>query len=107
MNMETINTKDCGTHLYRVSLWCGCGYQLSTFDVYAFCEEEALEYVLAFCEEYDFVELFATGDYIETKLCLTDEERNEMFLYVDPTMMDNSAFPAYLLKENLDVTLVA
>ena len=103
--MNIINTKDCGTHLFHVSVWCGCGYQLSTFDVYSFDEEEALEYVLAHCEKCDFCELFATDDYIESKLCLTDEERDDMFLYVDPTRMDRRAYPAYFLKENLEITL--
>lgn len=101
--MEAINLKECGTHLFRVSLWCGCGYVLNTFNVYACCEEESLERVLAHCEKYDFCELFVAEDYIESKLCLTDEERDEMFLYVDPTMTDIHAYPAYFRCENLRI----
>lgn len=101
--MNTINTEDCGTHLFRVSLWCGCGYTLDTFDVYACHEEEALEYVLAHCEKYDFCNLFETADDIESKLCLTDEERDEMYVYIDPTMTDSRAYPAYLRLENLRI----
>ena len=99
--MNTINTKDCGTHLFRVSLWCGCGYSLDTFDVYAFGEEEALEHVLAYCEECSFCDLFMTADYIVNKLCLTEEERGEMYIYIDPTMTDGRSYPAYLRLENL------
>ena len=99
--MNTINTEDCGTHLFRVSLWSGAGYSLDTFNVYAFHEEEALEYVLAHCEKYDFCGLFETADYIENELCLTDEERDEMYTYIDPTMTDSHAYPAYLRLENL------
>lgn len=100
---NSINTKDCGTHLFRVSLWRGCGYSLDTFAVYAFDEEEAIEYVLAYCEAYDFYDLFVTADCIESKLCLTEEERDEMFIYIDPTMIDDRSYPAYLRLENLRI----
>ena len=75
--------------------------------MYAKHEEEALEYVLAFAEENDFVELFWTDDYIESKLCLTEEEKDEMFIYVEPTMTDSRAYPAYILSENLKIEKLA
>lgn len=105
--METINTKECGTHLFRVSVWCGCGYNLDTFNAYAFSEEESLEYVLAFLEKNDMFDLFVTEDYIANKLCLTDEERDEMFVYVDPTLTDSRAYPSYIYSENLRIEKVA
>lgn len=105
--MKTINNKECGCNLYSVGLYPGCGYYLSTYNVYAKHEEEALEYVLAFAEENDFVELFWTDDYIESKLCLTEEEKDEMFIYVEPTMTDSRAYPAYILSENLKIEKLA
>lgn len=105
--METINTNECGTHLFRVSVWCGIGYTLDTFNTYAFNEEEALEYVLSYVERNDMFGLYATEDYIAHKLYLTDEERDEMFIYVDPTLTDYKAFPAYLYSENLRIEKVA
>lgn len=105
--METINNKESGCSLYSVGLWCGCGYHISEYNVYANHEDEALERVLAFVEEHDFVELFYTDDYIESKLCLTEAEKDEMFVYVDPTMTDRRAYPAYILAENLKIEKLA
>lgn len=101
--MEAINTKDCGTYLFRVSLWPGYGYFLDSYDVYAFSEEESLEYVLAFLEKHDICDLFRTEDYIEDKLDLTEAEKDEMFLYVDPTMTDSRAYPAYLFIQEMRI----
>lgn len=101
--METINNKIDGAFLFKVTLWCGVGYLTSGFCVYANDEEEAMERVLAFIEKNDFVELFWTDDYIESKMEITELEKDEMFLYIDPTMTDNSAYPAYVLNENLGI----
>lgn len=40
--MEIINNRECGCSLYSVALWCGCGYHVSVFNVYAGHEDEAL-----------------------------------------------------------------
>lgn len=105
--METINSNECGCNLYTVGLWPGCGYYLSEYNVFANHEEEALEYVLAFLEKNDFVDLFWTDEYTDSKLCLTEAEKDEMFVYVDPTMTDGRAYPAYILAENLSIEKLA
>lgn len=103
---NVINTVDYGTALYRVYLWPGCGYSLSTFDVYAYDDEQALEIVMAHVQKYDFCELFCTPEYID-HLGWTDDEINEMFLYIDPTTEDAAAMPAYFYTENLGVEKIA
>ena len=97
-----INDKECGTYLYKVSLWCGCGYTTSSFNVYAFHEEEALEYVLAYLERIDYNGLFFTEEEVRD-MDLDIVEKEEMFIYIDPTMTDPSARPAYILTENAGI----
>ena len=100
--MRTINSKDCGTYLYKVSLWCGCGYTTCSFNVYAFHEEEVLEYVLAYLERIEYDGLFFTEEEVD-EMNLDIIEKEEMFIYIDPTMTDPSARPAYILAENAGI----
>lgn len=100
--MTTINTKDCGTFLYKVSLWSGSGYYVWNFNVYAFHEEEAFEYVLAHLERIGYDVLFYTEGEVND-MDLTFVEKEQMFFYIDPTMTDPSAHPAYFRTENAGI----
>ncbi len=102
--METINGIDCGIHIYEVRLWCGKGYTTQVFHAYAFDEDEALEYTLAYIEAHDMNTLFYTQEEVQ-ELGLTEDEKEDMFMYIDPTMIDGQAYPAYVLAENLGIEL--
>lgn len=43
---------------YEVGLWCGSGYQLTTFEVDADCEESALEKAIVQAENESLFGLF-------------------------------------------------
>lgn len=102
---QVVNTDFDGDKKFKVALWTGVGYCLQEFEVYAFNEEHALECVLAFCEKTGARGLYTTDEQINEDL--TDEERDEIYLYIDPTMADKKAFPAYVLLENLMIEKVA
>lgn len=98
-----INANDSEfVNAYRVGLWPGCGYCLDTFDVRANHEEQALEIVLAYCQQHNYI-----SDFVEVEdECLdelTEDELEEMYYYIDPTMEEPSARPAYIRLENLFV----
>ena len=100
-----VNDNECGDKNFKVCLWTGAGYNVAMFEVFAFNEEHALECVLAYCEEKALCGLYTTEEQIDEDL--TDEERDELYYYIDPTMADNKAFPAYVRLENLGIEKVA
>lgn len=97
-----VNNSECGDKKFKVCLWTGAGYNVAMFEVFAFNEEHALECVLAYCEGKALCWVYTT----EVNEDLTDEERDELYYYIDPTMTDNKAFPAYVLLENLMIEKV-
>lgn len=94
---QVVNTDFDGDKKFKVALWTGAGYNVAMFEVFAFNEEHALECVLAYCEEKALCGLYTTEEQIDEDL--TDEERDELYLYIDPTMEDKKAFPAYVLLD--------
>lgn len=84
---------------YNIGLWCGSGYLLDTFAVSASCEEEALEILLSKLEKDNRTDLYLTGE----ELGDYDTETDESYIYIDPTMSDPNAFPAYIRAENLKI----
>lgn len=90
---------------YIVSLWPGVGYYTKQITVNAFSEQGALEAALAFCEAKGLNGLFIEVD--EMNEDLTDEERDEIYIYVDPTFEGTNTRPAYIYAENLDIQIIA
>lgn len=84
---------------YIIGLWCGRGYLLDTFAVSASCEEEALEILMSKLEKDNRTDLYLTGE----ELGDYDAETDESYIYIDPTMSDPNAFPAYIRAENLKI----
>jgi hypothetical protein len=100
-----VNTDFDGDKKFIVVLWTGVSYILQEFEVYAFNEEHALACVLAFCEKKGIRGLYITEDQFSEDL--TDEERDELYYYIDPTMADRKAFPAYVRLENFGIEKVS
>lgn len=92
---------------YIVSLWPGVGYYTKQIEVTAFSEEQALEAALAYCQANGLDGLYYECEEIDDDDELTDDEKDELYLYVDPTMEDSNAHPAYINLENLGIEKVA
>lgn len=95
--------------IWEIGIWCGCGYYLDTFELEASCEEELLDVAMAYCQKNGHKDLYITLENYDKYLeGLTDEEREREeedsgLIYVDPTMTDPDAFPAYFRAENLRI----
>lgn len=115
-DLTLVNSESDGDKLYIVKLWWGSGYQLDCYNAYAFNEEEALNYVVAYIEKEDpgILEMSdEAADMLRTELA--DEnglensleaedlpEFQETFMYVDATT--EGAFDAhYIYAENLQI----
>ena len=113
---ELVNDEESGSRLYEISLWWGSGYTLDMYRAYAFSEEEALNYVVAYVEK-KYPEVLESLDEDAYKLLteLADEEglidpmyAEEMpqfsgtFKYVDATM-EGASSPHYILYDNLSI----
>lgn len=88
-----VNTNDNNYYdrHYNVFLWCGCGYSLQGFDVYANCEEEAIEIVVAYCDNNNLHAFL-----IDTKDVEDEEDGN--YIYIDATMQ-GATKPYYIYNE--------
>lgn len=82
---------------YEVGLWCGSGYQLTTFEVDADCEESALEKAIVQAENESLFGLFF-DEYDDLEKL---EELGEV-LYVDATM-EGASQPHYVDATNLRI----
>lgn len=89
---------------YTVSIWPGVGYYTKQIEVEAFDELGALETALVYCERQKLYGLFLEVQDVES-LNLTDEEKDEMFIYIDPSRA--GCPPAYIRLENLSVKKAA
>ena len=78
--MNTFNTKEDGTHLYRFY------YVEPIIDIYAYDLEQAMERYLVYCQKNG---LYGLYDY-------EADDDDEMRLYTDPTMEDPDCYPAYI-----------
>lgn len=78
--MNTFNTKEDGTHLYRFY------YVEPIIDIYAYDLEQAMERYLAYCQKNEL-----NGLYDDEA-----DDDDEMHCYTDPTMEDSDCHPAYI-----------
>lgn len=88
---------------YKLGIWNGDGYLLEPFEVAAPSQEEALERLLSRLQREDRFDLFLSPESVEAA-GLTEEEKEEMYLYIDPSLSDRDAVPAYIRKENLEIS---
>lgn len=89
---------------YKVSIWPGVGYYTKQIEVEAFNELEALEAALAYCQQKKLYGLYINVQDVDD-LDLTDEEKDEIFIYIDPSRA--GCYPAYIRLENLSVKKAA
>lgn len=89
---------------YTVSIWPGVGYYTKQIEVEAFNELEALEAALAYCQQKKLDGLYIDVQDVD-ELDLTDEEKDEIFIYIDPSRA--GCHPAYIRLENLSVQKAA
>lgn len=89
---------------YIVSIWPGVGYYTKQIEVEAFNELEALEAALAYCQQKKLYGLYIDVQDVY-ELDLTDEEKDEIFINIDPSRA--GCYPAYIRLENLSVKKAA
>ena len=99
---EYVNKPRDGRYSYVVKLWCGSGYMLDLFVVYADDEEEALERLVAYLEKTK-QDCFFVDDWADE---LSEEEMDYEGLYIDATM-EGARQPHYLRAENLAMKAIA
>ena len=93
-DLTLVNSESDGDKLYIVKLWWGSGYMTDNYNAWAFSEEEALNYVVAYIEKHDPELLKATDEYAQ--------EDEDSFIYVDATM-EGADEPHYVWAENLAI----
>jgi hypothetical protein len=115
-DLTLVNSESDGDKLYIVKLWWGSGYQLDCYNAYAFSEEEALNYVVAYIEKEDpgILEMsdeaaaslrteLADENGLENSLEAEDlPEFQETFMYVDATT-EGASSTHYIWAENLQI----
>ena len=115
-DLTLVNSESDGDKLYIVKLWWGAGYMLDCYNAYAFSDEEALNYVVAYIEKTDPKSLETidenANDYLQE---LVDEGEaasieeayehpyfQETYLWVDATM-EGAEQGHYIYNENLQI----
>ena len=115
-DLTLVNSESDGDKLYIVKLWWGSGYQMDCYNAYAFNEEEALNYVVAYIEKEDpgILEMsdeaaatlrteLADENGLENSLEAEDlPEFQETFMYVDATM-EGASDTHYIWADNLQI----
>ena len=91
---------------YIVSIWPGVGYYTTQIEVRAFCEDEALEAAMAYCQQNELTGLYTDLDELE-HMKLSEQEEEELYIYIDPTCCKSECNPAYFYVENLGICRVA
>lgn len=90
---------------YIVSIWAGVGYCMKQVAVEAFDDEEALESAMSFCQKNGLHGLYVEEDELDADL--SESEKEDLYIYIDPTLCDSQCHPAYFLAENLGIQKVA
>ena len=90
---------------YIVSLWPGVGYYTKQVAVEALNDEEALEAAMAFCQKNGLQGLYLEEDELNDDL--SEDEKEDLYIYIDPTLYNSQCHPAYFFAENLGLQKVA
>ena len=104
-NVELVNDEESGSRLYEIGLWWGSGYTLDMYRAYAFSEEEALNYVVAYIEKTHPKWLESSDECAHEMMKEYDEESpefQETFMYVDATS-EGADEPHFIWTENLSI----
>lgn len=115
-DLTLVNSESDGNKLYIVKMWWGSGYQMDCYNAYAFSDEEALEYVVAYIEEnnpkwlettdesaYEFLEeLVKDGEADSTDDAYDNPSFQEAFLWVDATSVGAKS-GHFVNAENLQI----
>ena len=102
---ELVNDEESGSRLYEIGLWWGSGYTLDMYRAYAFSEEEALNYVVAYIEKTHPKWLESSDECAHEMMKEYDDESpefQETFMYVDATS-EGADEPHYIWSENLSI----
>lgn len=91
---------------YIVSVWPGVGYYTKQIEVDAYNEDEALESAMCYCQKMGLYNLYFDENEVN-KMDLCDIEKDELYIYIDPTLCDSECRPAYFNLENLGIRKVA
>lgn len=112
-----VNTAEDGGEPYMVGMWCGSGYLLDTFKVFANNEEEALYLVVSYLDTHNINSLFL-DDWVTRERAEYEQEHPEdetlegfwemldnddTIMYVDATT-DGAESPHWIYAENLRIT---
>lgn len=90
---------------YIVSLWPGVGYYTKQVAVEACDDEEALEAAMAFCQKNGLQGLYLEEDELNDDL--SEDEKEDLYIYIDPTLYNSQCHPAYFNAENLGIQKVS
>ena len=104
-DLTLVNSEEDGDRLYIVKMWWGSGYQMDCYNAYAFDEEEALNYVVAYIEKTHPEWLKASDKCAHDMMKEYDEESpefQETFMYVDATR-EGAKKAHYIWAENLGI----
>lgn len=91
---------------YIVSLNAGFGVISKDLNVLANNKYEALCAALSICEREHYLAFFYDIEAMNA-MGVSDAERKESFIYIDPTKVDPSARPAYMAKTGVTCKKVA
>lgn len=94
MDVIKVNTSVYYDNHYIVMLWSGAGYLMQPFDVYANSEQQAVEIVVAYCDNNNLHGYLIDVEDVE------DEEDNN-YTYIDATMED--ATKPYYIYSNVRI----
>ena len=90
---------------YIVSLWPGKGYLTEQIKVQATSIYEAFEAAMCYCQKMGLKHLYVDTEEVEND-DLSEDEKEEVYCYVDPTTCDSACCPAFFRWENLGLEKV-
>ena len=90
---------------YIVSIYAGVGCCVEQVSVEAFHEEEALEAAMSFCQKNGLHGLYLEEEELDDDL--SESEKEESYIYIDPTLYDSECHPAYFIAGYLGIQKVA
>lgn len=91
---------------YIVSIYAGIGIITQNIEVLAYNESEALEAAMATCQQNNWHALYWETDELNT-MNYSESEKDELFIYIDPTLVEPLAHPAYFDAHGVNVQKVA
>jgi|GEM_PF-5273558 len=91
---------------YIVSVWPGVGYYTKQIEVDAYSEDEALERAMCYCQKMGLRGLYIEANEVD-EMDLSESEKDELYIYIDPTLYNAEYHPAYFNLENLGIRKAA